>query len=341
MLVLLIIGMVVAACAAKSAVPTRVAEKASAAPATVAANAAKEAPRAAAPTPPPAVAPSTAGSAVATSVPDALRSAGLGAMPAESGRKIIKSGEMSLVVADTDKAIDDITLITVQRGGYVIGLDVAMQKDGFKTARISLGVPVNEFETMQRQVRGVALRVTKDNASGVDVTDTYVDTQSRLTNLEATQARIRQFLEQAKTVEESLKVNAQLAQIEAEIGQVQGRLNYLKDRSAYSTLIVDIAPERPTPTTTPTPTVTPTVTPSPTPTPRTWRPGETFGRATSAFTGLAIVVGDLGIWIIGFVLPMFSPILLLALLIWWRRRTAPPAPPPSAPPEEAPREEPQ
>jgi len=143
-------------------------------------------------------------------------------LPFQAGRKIIKDGEMSLVVEDTDEAIDDVTRITVEKGGYLIGLETTL-RDGFKEAKLVLGVPVEEFENLQRAVRGIALRVPKDNASGVDVTDQYVDTQSRLANLEATQARIRQFLDKATTVEESLKVNAQLAEIEAEIEKVKGR----------------------------------------------------------------------------------------------------------------------
>jgi len=52
--------------------------------------------------------------------------------------------------------------------------------------------------------------VTNETASGQDVTDEFVDLKSRLTNLEATAARMREFLNQAKTVQESLEVNAKL-----------------------------------------------------------------------------------------------------------------------------------
>ena len=92
-------------------------------------------------------------------------------------------------------------------GGYVVSSETTLQ-GGFKYATLTLGVPVERFEKVQAEVRKLALRIVRDSASGEDVSDQYVDLQSRLANLEATEARIRTFLDQAKTVEEALKVNA-------------------------------------------------------------------------------------------------------------------------------------
>jgi len=55
--------------------------------------------------------------------------------------------------------------------------------------------------------------LTAWQCSGQDVTDEYVDLQSRLGNLEATRDRIRTFLDQAQTVDEALRVNEQLAAV--------------------------------------------------------------------------------------------------------------------------------
>jgi hypothetical protein len=159
--------------------------------------------------------------------------------------------------------------------------------------------------------------------------------QSRVANLEATAARIRTFLDQAKTVDEALKVNAQLADIEAQIEQVKGRMNYLKDRAAYSTLTVKLEPDRPTATPSPTATVTPTPTPTATPTLIAWRPGQTFKEASSTLLNILRVAGDLAIWLI----TLFGPfILLLAVVVLLIRRWRParPSAPVAAPVPPAP-----
>ncbi|MCX6028286.1 MAG: DUF4349 domain-containing protein [Chloroflexi bacterium] len=238
-------------------------------------------------------------------------------------RKIIKNGELNLLVADTDRTVDRVTSIAADSGGYIISSQTTV-KAGFKYASLTLGVPVEQFEAVQRQLRGLALEVQSDTASGKDVTDEYVDLQSRLANLEATQARIREFLARANTVEEALKVNAQLTEIEGQIAQVKGRLNYLGGRAAFSTIAVNLEPQRPTPTPSPTPTVTPT------PTPAVWRPGETFQDATGTLGTMLRGFGDLLIWLVIVVLPFVLLLGLIIAFVAWllrklRRRTPPKA----------------
>ncbi len=236
-------------------------------------------------------------------------------------RKIIKNGEMNLLVADTDRALDLVTSIAADSGGYVINSQTTV-KNEFKYATLTIGVPVEQFEAVQRQLRSIAIKVLNDTASGKDVTDEYTDTQSRLANLEATQARIREFLARANTVEEALKVNAQLTEIEGQIAQAKGRLNYLGGRAAFSTILVNLEPQHPTPT----PTLTPT--PTPTPTPAIWQPGETVRAATGTLSAMLRGFGDLLIWLVIVILPFVILMgLLIAFVAWLLRKLRRPAPP--------------
>jgi hypothetical protein len=118
-------------------------------------------------------------------------------------------------------------------------------------------------------------QVTDESASGQDVTDEYVDLNSRLTNLLATQERLRSFLGEANKVSEILDINEELKEVEEELEIIQGRMTFLVDRAAVSTIDLTIVPLIPTPTPTATPTATPTPTSTPLPTPETWRPGDT------------------------------------------------------------------
>jgi hypothetical protein len=235
-------------------------------------------------------------------------------------RMIIKNAELELLVSHTDVALDGITVIAVDYGGYIISTHT-WYEDEYKLATVRLGVPVLEFENVLRRLRGLALQVISEIASGEDVTDQYVDLQSRLTNLQATRDRIREFLEKAETVEEALQVNEQLSLVEGQIEEIQGRMNYLRDRAAYSTIEVQLNPDRPTPTPTPTPTVTPTPTPSPTPTPEAWLPGETLKSATSVLTTVVRTLVDVVIWVLVVLGPFLAvAALIVGLILWWRRR---------------------
>jgi hypothetical protein len=182
------------------------------------------------------------------------------------------------------------------------------------------------------RVRQAAEAVDQEQASGVDVSQQYVDLESEIANLEATRERIRSFLDDAESVEEALQVNAQLTSIEGEIGLRKGRLKDLADRSTYSSILISLSelPPAITPTVTATATATPTATPGP-----PWQPGdevkEAFGVLGNVLRGLA----NLAIWIVVVLAPITLILALAFKVLAWlislvRRR--PPTPPGTTPP---------
>ena len=235
-----------------------------------------------------------------------------------SNRMIVKNADVRLMVRDTDVAIDRATQIIGDAGGYIVSSRVWYQDyygNNLKYAAITIGVPVDEFEKVLSRLRGLAVRVVDEVAAGEDVTEQYVDLQSQLQNLEATRARIKEFLKDAKTVDEALRINQELANIESQIEQIKGRMNYLNDRSAYSTITVNLEPELPMLT------PTPTATPQPTATPIPWKPGEEFGKAKGTVTVLYQGIGNFLIWLVVVILPIVLPPALILWGIWkWLNR---------------------
>jgi len=248
-------------------------------------------------------------------------------------RMVIKDAVVNLLVEDTDRAAERVLDMTATLGGYVISSRTWYEFD-YKHAEFKLGIPSNNFEEAMNDIRRMGVKVLDENASGQDVSAEYVDLQSKLTNLEATAARVREFLADAETVEESLKINGQLSELEEQIEQVKGQMRFYEGRAAFSTITIVLAPQYPTPTPTLTPTVTltPTTTPTSTPTPG-WKPGDTFRDATKISTSLMRGAIDLLIWIV----VVFGPfIVVLGLLAWsffrlWRVFKRPAAKPTAAP----------
>lgn len=152
-------------------------------------------------------------------------------------RLIIKNGSIHLLVEDTNRAIDQVTQVAADNGGYVLSTQTWAVGEG-QSAIVTIAVRAENFETSMRRLRDIALEVKQESSSGEDVSAEYVDLQSRLRNLEATRDRLRTFLDEAATVEEALMVNTQLSQIESEIEQVIGRMTYLSGRAAFSTITV-------------------------------------------------------------------------------------------------------
>jgi hypothetical protein len=235
---------------------------------------------------------------------------------------IVKNGDIKLLVKDSDRALDGVTQIVGDVQGYIVSSRVWYQDyfgTNYKYATLTIGVREDQFENALRRLRGLALRVLDENATGQDVTDQYVDLQSQLTNLEATRDRIQGFLAQAKTVDEALRINQQLSDVEAQIEQIKGKMNYLSNRSAFSTLTIDLEPDLPPVVSTPTPTPTPV----PVQPLGAWDPGKTTQKATNTLVASYRVIIDLLIWIFVVLVPIFGPPILFVWLIVWliKRKT--------------------
>lgn len=236
-----------------------------------------------------------------------------------SNRKIIKNADVRLLVKDTDVAIDRTTQVIGDLGGYIISSRVWYQdyfSNNLKYSTMTIGVPVDQFERMLTRLREISIRVLDENATGEDVTDQYVDLQSQLENLEATRARILEFLKDAQNVDEALRINQQLSDIENQIEQIKGRMNYLADRSSFSTITVNFEPEFPILTATPTITPAPTLTPRPTYTSTPWKPGETFKDASRTVTNTYQWFVEFLIWIVVVVIPTLAPFIFILWLVW-------------------------
>jgi hypothetical protein len=237
-------------------------------------------------------------------------------------RMVIKSGEIKLLVKNSDVALDGLTQMVGDVGGYIVSSQIwyaAYNGENYKYATITVSVPADQFETSLRRLRNLAIRVLNESASGEDVTDQYVDLQSELINLEATRDRIKSFLDQAQNVDEALRINQQLSEIEAQIEQVKGRMNYLSDRSAFSTIAVSIEPDLPPIPPTPTPTLMPTATPI------AWNPGETWKDSTKTLTSAYQGIVDFLIWFGVVIVPILLPPALIIWLLWKLLRRKPKA----------------
>lgn len=239
--------------------------------------------------------------------------------PRDPSRRIIKDAALGLEVARLDSALSLVEGIAAQAGGDILE-SKRVEGQGPRQAFVRLAVPVDQFELVLGRLRAIATAVLADQSSSADVGQEYVDLQSQLASLEATQARIKAFLAQAKNVEEALQVNARLQEVEGQMNTIKGRLQYIAEKSAYSTIAIDLVEQAGTPTITPTPsvtptptaTLTPTATPSPTPL-AAYDPSKPAREAYSVLRVLLRRLSSLVIWLGVVGLPLAA----LAGAAWW------------------------
>ncbi len=158
-------------------------------------------------------------------------------------RLIIRTADMSVVVPDTEKAMTTIAQMADDNGGWVVSSNVFQYDETAKTGNMMVRIPSQGFQSFIDAVQHMSVEVTRISTSGQDVTEEYVDLSARLENLEATAARVRNFLDEAKDVEDALAVNQELSRLEGEIEVLKGRIKYLEQSSAFSTVSIDLTPD--------------------------------------------------------------------------------------------------
>jgi hypothetical protein len=216
------------------------------------------------------------------------------------GRKIVKTADLGLRSEEVRQSAAQAQQVAAAAGGTILSSQVYRSDDSV-TAQLVLSVPSEEFERVLDELRSLGEKVTTDSVSGQDVTEEYVDLQSRERNLRATEESLLRLYDRAENVQEALSIQRELTTVRGEIELVQGRIKYLDQRSAYSQITLNIQP----------------ITSPPPPKP-TWDPGDVVERAWSASLSVLQVMATaiisavvFGWWL--------APVLVGGLL-WWRRR---------------------
>jgi len=158
-------------------------------------------------------------------------------------RLIIRNANLEIVVRDTESAVDQVNTLAEELGGYVIESTISEYQEG-KRANLRIRVPAEDLDQALDRIRDMAMEVRRENISGQDVTDEYVDLQSRLRHLEATEERLLTFMEEAEDTEAALEVYDRLQNIQAEIERVRGRMQYLEESAAMATITLQVTPSK-------------------------------------------------------------------------------------------------
>jgi len=152
-------------------------------------------------------------------------------------RKIIKEGSIRFETDDASKTLELITNILKQYGGYVSKDNVNDYTERIEHT-LEVRVPSEHFDSLLEQISKNAEQLDSKNISARDVTEEYVDIESRIKSKKELAARYTALLSKATTVEEILNIEREIGVLREEIESFQGRLRYLKDRVSFSTLSI-------------------------------------------------------------------------------------------------------
>lgn len=138
-------------------------------------------------------------------------------------RKIQLETTLNLEVLKVQEASAKLVSLAVALGGYIVRSSV----EGNRSATVAVRVPTEKIKTYLAEARLQAIVVELDQQTGTDVTDQFIDTESRLANLQAVITKMNALLSRATDVSQALQVHRELTRLTEQLEVQKGRLKYL------------------------------------------------------------------------------------------------------------------
>ena len=159
-------------------------------------------------------------------------------------KKIIKSGDMTIEVADIKTAQEKIQNFVQNNKAYI-------QNERFSNAEtqttlsMEIRIPNQNFDNLINSFSDEIGSISEKNIRVQDVTEEYTDVSIRLKNKLAYLEKYRDLLKRSASTKDLLEIQEKIRGLEEEIESSEGRLRYIDDQVNYSTLDLTLIREKP------------------------------------------------------------------------------------------------
>ncbi len=147
---------------------------------------------------------------------------------------VIKSAEVDLEVPEDGLtgAVRETVQVAARFDGYALSSSVDTENE---TGTVVIRVPAFAFERALAAVEDLAT-VTRHDVGGDEVGQQFLDLEARIRNQRSQEAALLALMEQAASVDETLRIQDELGVVRLEIEKMQGRLRYLRDQTSLATI---------------------------------------------------------------------------------------------------------
>jgi Domain of unknown function (DUF4349) len=162
----------------------------------------------------------------------------IGELPLGDFSLIVKTARLSVVVERDVFAerFQDAMDVATANQGYV----QTSSSQGDRFGLLVIRVPSSRFEVTLRQLKELGIEVEGETVTGQDVTAQQVDLQARLRIARARRTVLLRLMDRATTIEQTLRVQNALDDVQLRIEEIQGALNILDSKVSEATIRVQI-----------------------------------------------------------------------------------------------------
>lgn len=155
-------------------------------------------------------------------------------------KKIIKDGRIGVRVSDLENTKSRIDTLIIHYGGYYAN-ERLNNSDWETSYNLNIRIPSENFMRFISDVETGDGEILYKEIDARDITDQFIDLETRLENKRNYLKRYNDLLLKANSIKEILEIEEKIRALEEEIESTTGRLKYLSDLVDYSTLDLTIS----------------------------------------------------------------------------------------------------
>ena len=155
-----------------------------------------------------------------------------------AGQKLIRTAQMNLETTDFEKAVQGLTDLTEQMGGYFESSSVGKRSNG-RWADYTVRVPAAKYQAFLDQAGELCHETWRDTQQE-DISERYYDTQGRLKTQQIKLERLQALLAKAENMEDIITIESAISETEQQIDDLSGTLQHYDARVDYATVYVSL-----------------------------------------------------------------------------------------------------
>ena len=160
-------------------------------------------------------------------------------------RMVVYTANLSILVKSYQDTLDLIQQRLSSLNGYIVESNSYAAGEGNALeGTITVRIPQNKFASFLQSVEKGSTKIVNRSISGQDVTEEYVDLESRLKSKQVVEKRLLEFMEKAEKTEDLLKVSTNLAAVQEEIEQLKGKMNYINNKVDLATVTMHVMEDK-------------------------------------------------------------------------------------------------
>lgn len=164
--------------------------------------------------------------------------------------KLVYTCNLTIETTEYKKTMDEITKQIKDFNGIIESqneydndygwyMDGHTKTSGTMQCTIVVKIPSKDYQAFLAALDGKG-KMTARSMNVTNISRTYYDTQATIESLKVQEKRLLKMMEEADTIEDMIKVEDRLTQVQTELNQYKTRLSVMDTEVAYSTITMDI-----------------------------------------------------------------------------------------------------